>query len=117
MDGLREQGEAHVFYVLDGGSDGSKGDDSHQDLMRIVKYEFRPRGVRFVNVTLAQVQAQVAQFVRLVACREMFEEHEERMTARMIHRLVSGAWSQDGEHEQPSSGQAWRFNWLVRTRP
>ena len=115
MDGLREQGEAHVFYVLDGGSDGSKGDDSHQDLMRIVKYEFRPRGVRFVNVTLAQVQAQVAQFVRLVACREMFEEHEERMTAKLSSgRLVSGASS---SQQQRKSIQPWRFHWLVRTRP
>lgn len=109
-------GEAHVFYVLDGGSAGGGGEDSHhEDLLRIVRQVFRPRGVRFVNVTLEQVQAQVAQFVRLVACREMFEEHEERMTAKLSSgRLVSGASS---SQQQRKSIQPWRFHWLVRTRP
>ena len=47
--------------------------------------------MRFVNVTEVQVKAQVAQFVRLEACKEVITEREAK--------------------------GGWKFDWVIRTRP
>ena len=86
IEPLRLQADVESFYVLDGESDAKEA-----ELLRVARQEFKARAVRFVNVTEVQVKAQVAQFVRLEACKEVITEREAK--------------------------GGWKFDWVIRTRP
>jgi hypothetical protein len=86
VEPLRAQADVELLYVLDGATDAFE-----TEMLRIVRQEFRAKALRFVNVTDEQIRSQVAQFVRLQACRGLIEEREAKA--------------------------GWRYDWLIRTRP